>query len=105
MDQSITAVYENGILRPLTPLELPNNTQVKLHIEQVPDTDDPVLSLIGIFNSDKPLIDNISASEDPELYILAEALGEGAAERHAWEIAPTRYRRGENGKPVRIDSE
>ncbi|MGH9898954.1 MAG: antitoxin family protein [Pyrinomonadaceae bacterium] len=32
MPQKITAVYENGILRPLTPIDLPENTEVKLDI-------------------------------------------------------------------------
>ena len=105
MDQTVTAVYENGILRPLTPLELPDKTKVKLQIEQMPDTDDPVLGLLGAFSSDKPLIDHISPSEDPDLYILAEAMGKDADGLHAWEIAPTRYRRNEDGQPIRIDSQ
>jgi predicted DNA-binding antitoxin AbrB/MazE fold protein len=32
MDKTITAVYENGVLRPLIPLLLPEHTQVELRI-------------------------------------------------------------------------
>jgi predicted DNA-binding antitoxin AbrB/MazE fold protein len=104
MDRTITAVYENGILRPLTPLNLPNQTRVRLQIEETSElVDEPVFALIGAFSSDKPLIDGIPVSEDPNLYLLAEALDENISEKHAWEIAPQRYRRGEDGKPIRID--
>lgn len=102
MNQTITAVYENGVLRPLKPLELPENTRVRLQIEKS-EAPDPVLELVGLFNSEKPLIDNIPVSEDPDLYLVADALGEQATGLHAWEIAPTRYRRGENDQPVRLD--
>lgn len=33
MSYSITAIYENGVLRPLVPLTLPEHTQVQLHIQ------------------------------------------------------------------------
>lgn len=36
MELVITAVYENGVLRPLTPLELPENTPVELAIRAMP---------------------------------------------------------------------
>lgn len=103
MSQTITAVYENGVLRPLTPLELPEKTRVKLRVEPS-EAVDPVLELMGAFNSDRPLIDGIPVSEDPGLYLAAEALGERAQGLHAWEIAPHRYRRGENDRPIRIDT-
>jgi len=32
MDRTITAVYENGVLRPLTPLSLPEHSQVELQL-------------------------------------------------------------------------
>jgi predicted DNA-binding antitoxin AbrB/MazE fold protein len=102
MSQTITAVYEDGVLRPLLPLSLPNKTRVRVQIEPSSDSD-PVLELIGVFNSDKPLIDNIPVSEDPDLYLVAEALGAEAEGLHAWEIAPTRYQRGADGKPIRLD--
>ena len=103
MSEIITAVYENGVLRPLTPLKLPNRARVRLQIEPGEPADDPIFDLIGAFSSEKPLIDNIPVSEDPDLYLLAEALGEKAEQLHAWEIAPQRYRRGKDGRPVRID--
>ncbi len=59
--------------------------------------------LIGAFSSDKSLIDNIPVSVDPDLYLLAEAMGEQAQGLHAWEIAPRRYCRGESGEAVRIE--
>ena len=101
MSQTITAVYEDGILRPLSPLQLPNKTRVTVQIE-TPESD-PVLELIGVFSSEKPLIDNIPISEDPDLYLVAEAMGTAADGLHAWDIAPTRYRRGDDGQPVRLD--
>jgi hypothetical protein len=64
---------------------------------------DPVLSLIGAYQSNRPLIDNIPVSEDPDLYILVDVLGEQAIGMHAWEIAPQRYRQGVDGEPVRCD--
>lgn len=101
---TITAIYENGVLRPLKPLQLPEKTRVTLQIEQSGGLD-PVLELMGLFNSDKPLIDNIAVSEDPDLYLVAEAMGEQAKALHAWEIAPTRYRRGKGDQPIRLDAE
>ena len=56
-------------------------------------------------SSGKLLIDGIPVSEDPYLYLAADALGERGQGLHAWEIAPQRYRRGENDRPVRIDIE
>ena len=104
MSQTITAVYENGILRPLKPLALPEKTRVRLQIEPSVESD-PVLELIGLFNSEKPLIDNIPVSEDPDLYLVAEMMGEEAKNLHAWDIAPTRYRRGKHDQPIRLDAE
>ncbi len=37
MSQTITAIYEDGILRPLTPLELPDRTEVRLTVEAAPE--------------------------------------------------------------------
>ena len=101
MSQTITAVYENGVLRPLKPLALPERTRVRLQIERSEEAD-PVLELMGLFNSEKPLIDNIPVSEDPDLYLAAEAMGAQAQELHAWQIAPARYEQGEDGEPIRF---
>jgi len=35
MAQTITAVYENGMLRPLTPLTLPEHSQVELDVRVI----------------------------------------------------------------------
>ncbi|MEW6213521.1 MAG: antitoxin family protein [Acidobacteriota bacterium] len=35
MSQKITAIYENGILRPLTPLELPDHSRVEIEVRGV----------------------------------------------------------------------
>ncbi|NNJ13613.1 antitoxin family protein [Chloroflexales bacterium ZM16-3] len=35
MTQTITAVYENGMLRPLTPLALPEHSQVEIEVRMI----------------------------------------------------------------------
>jgi predicted DNA-binding antitoxin AbrB/MazE fold protein len=35
MNRTITAIYENGILRPLSPLDLPEQSQVEIDVRQV----------------------------------------------------------------------
>src|SRR5690242_1111935 len=41
METTITAVYENGVFRPLTPLALPEHAEVEISIRtQTPDVDD-----------------------------------------------------------------
>ena len=66
------------------------------------ETVDPFWELLGAFQSDKPLIDGIAVSEDPDLYLVAAEMA-GDKLPHAWEIAPTRYRKGEHGKVVCLD--
>lgn len=70
-----------------------------------PDTQDPVLQLIGASESNRPLIDGIPVSEDPDLYLVADMMGEQAGELHAWEITPQRYRRGKDGEAFRTAEE
>lgn len=36
MNETITAIYENGVLRPITPLALPEHTKVQLWIQSPP---------------------------------------------------------------------
>lgn len=103
----VKAIYEGGVLRPLEPLSLSEHTQVELTIENTAPprselADDPVLQLVGAYQSERPLIDGIPVSEDPDLYLYAEMMGDEAFDLHAWEIAPQRYRRGKDGQPVRI---
>ncbi len=38
MNQIVTAVYANGVLRPLIPLELPEQTEVEIEIKPVAET-------------------------------------------------------------------
>jgi hypothetical protein len=121
MNRTGIAIYEDGVLRLLTPLGLPEHTRVRVHVEPVdpksasPAEDEPLsteagsgadslLDLIGAYHSSAPLIDGIPVSEDPDLYLVAEMLGERAAGLHAWEIAPARYVQGQNGQPVRRDA-
>jgi predicted DNA-binding antitoxin AbrB/MazE fold protein len=35
MDQTVTAIYENGVLRPLDPLDLPERATVHISIKQL----------------------------------------------------------------------
>ena len=37
---TITAIYERGVLRPLTPLSLPEHARVQIQFQQVPAPDD-----------------------------------------------------------------
>ncbi|MGH2409260.1 MAG: antitoxin family protein [Chloroflexota bacterium] len=37
MNQAIRAIYENGVLRPLTALELPDHTEVRIQVETTLD--------------------------------------------------------------------
>ena len=39
MNQSIQAIYENGILRPLAPLDLPENSVVEIDVRDVSKKD------------------------------------------------------------------
>jgi len=39
MSQNIQAIYENGILRPLQPLDLPENKIVEIDVRDVSETD------------------------------------------------------------------
>lgn len=67
--------------------------------------EDTIFELIGAYYSDRPLIDNIPVSEDPDLYLTAEVMGEQAEGMHAWELAPTRYTQGSDGRPLRRNSD
>ncbi|MDM8564551.1 antitoxin family protein [Candidatus Halobeggiatoa sp. HSG11] len=44
MNKPVTAIYENGVLRPLTPLNLPEHIQVRITI-QSSDTSMPSTNL------------------------------------------------------------
>jgi hypothetical protein len=61
-------------------------------LRPVEPEEDPVFELIGAYHSDRPLIDDIPVSEDPDLYLTAELIGERSKKMHSWEVAPARYR-------------
>jgi len=49
MNNPVTAIYENGILRPLAPLNLPEHVQVQITIQPLDNPKEPSVS-----NSPKP---------------------------------------------------
>lgn len=60
METTIEAVFENGILRPLTPLKLKDHQKVRLIVEQ---QGSPVQESSGIFTGlDNETIDEIALS-------------------------------------------
>jgi len=82
MSQTITAIYANGVLRPVTPLDLPEQAQVEIEVKQVaaPKTEQleervrihQALVAAGLVaNADtwspSPLPDLISEEEEEEL--------------------------------------
>jgi len=76
MDQSITAIYENGVLRPLTPLALPEHTEVEISIKPLPSTaahrcrGRKVLNATGLVLPEPdtpPFVQPLSAAERHEL--------------------------------------
>jgi len=113
MSGTVTAIYEKDVLRLLTPLELPDRTRVRVHVEPMDDEfaspvdvgseTNSLFDLIGAYSSSASLIDGIPASEDPDLYLVAAKLGAQVMGRHAWEIAPDRYTQGPEGRPIRRD--
>jgi hypothetical protein len=100
--QLITAAYDEQLTKSYTPASqnILKNT-ADLGVTDLHEERDPVLDLIGAYHSEVPLIDNIPVSEDPDLYLLAEAMGRDADDLHAWEIAPARYAKDNEGRSVR----
>lgn len=39
MSESIIAIYENGVLRPLRPLDIPENSEVEIDVRDVSEND------------------------------------------------------------------
>ncbi|MDM8563644.1 antitoxin family protein [Candidatus Marithioploca araucensis] len=56
MNNPVTAIYENGILRPLTPLNLPEQVQVQITIQPLDK-----LKELSVSNSPKPTIAELLA--------------------------------------------
>lgn len=72
MSQTTTAIYENGVLRPLVSLDLPEHSQVEITIEDsdsIRDRIDKVLgSLIMKFDNDVEPISDERRAELAELF-------------------------------------
>lgn len=47
MTRTIEAVYEDGVLKPLTPLQLPEHQRVSVTIEELPESPEEVLRAWG----------------------------------------------------------
>ncbi len=82
MSQTITAIYEHGVLRPLAPLSLPEHAQVQLQIITPPanakDERDQVrqtLQTMGVIQIQPPL-PTVSPVSEAELSAVATALAQ-----------------------------
>ncbi len=67
MPKTITAIYEDGVLKPETPLDLPEHTPVKLSLlpmrKRKDHTRHPAWKLVGLFDGPKDL------SRDPDTFL------------------------------------
>jgi predicted DNA-binding antitoxin AbrB/MazE fold protein len=45
MIKTVEAIYENGVLKPITPISLPEHKKITLTIEEYPGTTADILSL------------------------------------------------------------
>jgi predicted DNA-binding antitoxin AbrB/MazE fold protein len=63
MSQEFQAIYEHGVLRPLTPLDLPESAKVVVTLREASaatrQTTDP---LIGLMSDDPELVDQVVES-------------------------------------------
>jgi predicted DNA-binding antitoxin AbrB/MazE fold protein len=76
MNNPVTAIYENGILRPLAPLNLPEHVQVQITIQPLDNPKGPSVS-----NSPKPTMAELLAElreinklEPVEIELLCQLL-------------------------------
>lgn len=85
MSQTITAVYENGVLRPLTPLALLEHAQVELDVRPLINPADAaaqreqvrrVLADAGVLATPPPLPENLQLFSAQERAALAQALAD-----------------------------
>ena len=53
MTITVSAVYENGVLKPKKPLALADGTEVQLTMTTQADEDDPFADIIGICHSER----------------------------------------------------
>lgn len=62
MDQITTAIYENGVLRPIVSLDLPENSEVEITIHTVEDSfREKVRKALGL--KERPKIENPISDE------------------------------------------
>jgi len=82
MGKTITAVYENGVLRPLIPLLLPEHTQVELRIIKPATTAEDerqqvrqALMAAGVIRP-QPVLEATQPVSETDLAEAAQALGQ-----------------------------
>ncbi len=79
MSEIVTAIYEQGVLRPLTPLSLPENARVQIQIiEQLSNTEErqrvrQALLEAGVIRP-QALVEPVEPVTEAELIAAAKAL-------------------------------
>jgi predicted DNA-binding antitoxin AbrB/MazE fold protein len=64
--QTIHAIFENGVFRPIQPVELPAGAEVRIAIEPCGTVSDPLASVIGI--GEGPEQGDVAKHHDDYLY-------------------------------------
>ncbi len=68
MNQTTTAIYENGLLRPVAPLDLPENSEVEITIHISDDSlRSKVRKALKLNNQSNKTVDTISNERRAEL--------------------------------------
>lgn len=85
MNELITAVYEQGVLRPLIPLALPEHTHVQIQIIEPPQPVEAerqrvrqALLAAGIIRP-RPVVEPVQPISETDLEAAAEALGQAGS--------------------------
>lgn len=81
MSNSFSAIYENGVFRPLTPVDLPDQTPVVVTPAQAPGTGEGILASAGAWN-------DADATLDEWLAQLADMRRQGRSVLRPNEAAP-----------------
>jgi predicted DNA-binding antitoxin AbrB/MazE fold protein len=84
MSQTLTAIYTNGILRPLVSLDLPENSEVELDLKVIEKSKNKIGELfvnkgLSVKNSKTKNLKNLSAKERKRLakvFSNTQSLGE-----------------------------
>ena len=74
MSNHIEAVYENGVFRPLSPVDLPDGERVHLAVTPVRETEDPAYNLAEI--AEETGISDLGVNIDHYLYGLPKQSNE-----------------------------